>query len=222
MAAIPVEIVNPEITQWYECENAERTADLVTSGILAAFGLLQIIRYADLYGDATDLRDKVNQAILACATAEHCFWMEEIFPFMKETFDYICALDNVTPEWEAPLDGRYGKNLEPLTQWMDQDQCGVCLDDCSNTLSIVNAMGLAGASSSLVRSEERRSERRREMKAQGMSIVHRTSLNIAAPGRRAMEASLNISNNLVATASSGINSGLSTFGQGLAGVVSNF
>lgn len=220
---VPVYITNPEIQDWYSCENDAREADFATSLISAVFGLLQIIKYADLYGDATDLRDTINKAILKCAKEEHCFWMEEIFPFMKESFDYICALDDVRPPWEFPLNpaAGYGQALPVLTEWMNQDQCVPCTDGCTNALSIANALGLVGAATSIGRHEERRSENRRALKAQGMSVIHRTSMNVAAPGRRAMEAALGISHNLVATASSGINSGLMTFGQGLSGVVAN-
>jgi len=215
--AIPVEIVNPEIVNYFECENERREQSWLSAMAITLLGIAQIIKYGDLYGKAVDWRKEINDKILACAKAEHCFWITETYPFMKGSFDYVCQLFEIDPQYLAQLDAKYAKPLPTLTQWVGKEVCGPCTDSCNQVLSIAAAKGRIGAHTSRVRTLERVGERRREVKAQGMSVIDRAAQSTAIPGRQAMSISLGISNALVAIASAGLNSGLSTFGRGLAG-----
>ena len=159
--AIPVEIVNPEIVNYFECENERREQSWLSAMAITLLGIAQIIKYGDLYGKAVDWRKEINDKILAC--------------------DYVCQLFEIDPQYLAQLDAKYAKPLPTLTQWVGKEVCGPCTDSCNQVLSIAAAKGRIGAHTSRVRTLERVGERRREVKAQGMSVIDRAAQSTAIP-----------------------------------------
>lgn len=215
---LPVTIDNPEFIEYYECENERRKQSWVSAGIIAALGLLQIIKYAELYGDVVKKRKEINDLIYQCAMKEFEFWRDYIYPYAMEAFNYIYNLPEIDINYDDPLEDidmsyimagaiSYEKRLD--------DACDACNDPCDNDLAADFVLAQAGAATNLVRNQERRALARKELKMQGMATASRFGKDAAAVGRQMLTIALNIINSLVAMASSGLNAGLNMFGQGL-------
>lgn len=217
-----ITIDNPEFRTYYECENERRDQSWVSSALLAVAGVAQIIAYHGVYSDVVDKRKELNDKIYECALKEHEHWREHVHPHTLESFDYAYDLPEIVPDYENPLVD-VDHILSGATAYINRldDACDDCSDNCDTELQAEFALAQVGAATNLVRNEERRAAARRELKLQGMAITDRAGKNLAAPGRQTMGVALNITNTLVAMSASGLNSGLATFGRGLAGLATS-
>lgn len=215
---VDVYITNQDFIDYYKCENERRKQSWVSAGIIAALGLLQIIKYAELYGDVVKKRKEINDLIYQCALKEFEFWRDYIYPYAMEAFNYIYNLPELDINYDNPLEDidmsyilagatSYEKRLD--------DACDACNDACDTDLAADFVLAQAGAATNLVRNQERRALARKELKMQGMATASRFGKDAAAIGRQMLSVALNIINSLVAMASSGLNAGLNMFGQGL-------
>ncbi len=228
---IPVTIDNPGFDAWlsaeteyYECENKRREQSWVSSALLAIAGVAQIIAYHGVYSDVVDKRKELNDKIYQCALREHEHWRDHVHPHTLESFDYVYDLPEIVPDYDNPLAGtETGHILNGATAYINRldDACDHCSDTCDTRLQAEFALAQTGAATNLIRNEERRAAARRELKLQGMAATDRAGKNLAAPGRQALGVALSINNTLVAMSASGLNSGLATFGRGLAGLATS-
>lgn len=216
-------ITNPNYNDWIDsqrefaaCEQTRREASWASAALLSTLGLAQIIAYADEYEDVVDWREAINRRLYNCLKAEHDFWMAETYPKTIDQYDDVIALAEITPDYADPFGDhpQVDTSRGTLTEWNFRET-GDC-DNCDrNFRQGANMAALADAMSFRVRHQERRAERRREVKSDGMAAADAAGKNYAAPGRRALGLSLDMANTLVAMAASGLNAGTQTLGTGL-------
>lgn len=233
--ALEVDVVDipDNMSQFYdlgveslECRKADRQSRILSATIISAMGLLQIIEYADLYGDSVDYRNQVQDKLFACMNADHEYWKNNSFAHTVNTYEYVLnptVIDDSLPEFR--LSALDNSELTPAriasTIGLESSDCDWCTNECDNILAIESVGSELNALSSMARSNERIYESRVDLKVSALQGLERASRNYSAVGRAAMTQSLSIANTLTAIAANGLNTGLATLGNGLSSLIGN-
>lgn len=208
-----------------ECRKADRSSRILSAGIISAMGLLQIIEYADQYGEAIDYRQSVQDKLYQCMMADHDYWKSTSFAHTVSSYQYALAIDDKERSYllnSLTHDGELVPTAIGSDMGLESTGCEPCYSECRNELNIERKGAMLNGYSSLARSNERIYESRVDLKMQALQAFERSSRNYSTVGRAAMTQSLSIANSLTAIAANGLNAGITTLGNGLTKLISEY